>query len=250
VRSPYAGYLVHLGIALMFLGFAGQAFQHEESVALSVGQTRSFGKYTIRFDGFLQAADRQKKMITAELVVLIDGKPVGRLMPARWYYDKRPNEPATEVAILRGLVEDLYVTMGKHDLDEGTAALKLVTNPLVDWMWLGFLLMAAATIVALLPDSKALSAMRHVRLAPISLAVTLGATSVALAFGVLVAKLTWGAPLVLLALGGFGLGLVALALYHILDPLVRKEATTSAERRASIEEELRARLAAVSQVTE
>ncbi len=54
VRRPYAGYLVHLGIALMFLGFAGQAFQREESVVFSVGQARSFGKYGIRFDGFAQ----------------------------------------------------------------------------------------------------------------------------------------------------------------------------------------------------
>jgi len=78
-------------------------------------------------------------MVTAELTVLIDGKPAGQLLPARWVYHKRPDEPATQVAILRGLVEDLYVTMGKHDVDQGTAALNLVSNPLVDWMWLGFL---------------------------------------------------------------------------------------------------------------
>jgi cytochrome c-type biogenesis protein CcmF len=247
VRRPYAGYLVHLGVALMFLGFAGQAFSHEESLIVDVGKTLSFGKYGIRFDGFSQAEDRQKKMVTAELTVLLDGKPAGRLLPARLVYDKRPDEPATEVAILRGLGEDLYVTMGKHDLEAGTAALKLVTNPLVDWMWLGFLLMAAATILVLLPDGRQVRALPLP--SPVSVAVTLAGAAVALVFGVQLARLPLGAPLVLLGLGGLNLGLTALALYRVLYPLLREQATTSAERRACIEEELRARLAAVAETT-
>ena len=171
------------------------------------------------------------------------------MLPARWVYNKRPDEPATQVAILRGLVEDLYVTMGKHDVDGGTVALKLVSNPLVDWMWLGFLLMAAATILAPArrtigprcvtrplfaeqPDHHFAWCSRHLGLWRV------------------VARMPLGAPLVVLGLGGLGLGLTALALYRVLYPLLRRQATTSAERRASIEEELRARLAAGMETTE
>jgi len=248
IRRPYAGYLVHLGIALMFLGFAGQAFSHEESIVFSVGQSRNFGKYNVRFDGFSQTEDRQKKMVTAELTVMLDGKPAGQLFPARWYYSKRPDEPATEVAILRGLVEDLYVTMGKHDVDGGTAALKLVTNPLVDWMWLGFLLMAAAAIIVLLPGGGV--AVIRARVSVSSVAVTLLGAGAALIFGVVVTRLPWGAPLAILGLGGFILGLTALALYRMLDPLLRPVAISSVERRAFIEEELQARLAAGGEAAE
>jgi cytochrome c-type biogenesis protein CcmF len=250
IRRPYAGYLVHLGVALMFLGFAGQAFQHEESVVLSVGQTHSFGKYGIRFDGFSQTEDRQKQMVTAELTVLLDGKPAGQLLPARWVYDKRPEEPATQVAILRGLAEDLYVTMGNHDMDGGTAALKLVSNPLVDWMWLGFLLMATATTLVLLPDGRSVRAVSRIRFSSSSVAITLLGAAAALVFGVLLARLRLGAPLVVLGVGGLGLGLTALAWYRMIDPLLRQEAITSAERRAFIEEELQARLAAGTEATE
>jgi len=247
VRSPAAGYLVHLGIALMFLGFAGQAFSREESVALSVGQTRSFGKYAIRFDGFSQSEDRQKRTIATELAVLVDGKPVGRLAPARSLYDKRPDEPASEVAILRGLGEDLYVTLGTYDMSQGTAALKLVTNPLVDWMWLGFLLMAAATLLALLPRGNARPAARP---ALVSVLAVVGMATAALVFGVVVLRLPWGAPLALLALGGCLLALTGVACYRMLDPLFRQEAITPTERRALIEEELRARLAATPEAAE
>jgi cytochrome c-type biogenesis protein CcmF len=250
VRRPYAGYLVHLGMALMFVGFAGQAFQREESVVLSVGQTRAFGKHGIRLDGFSQTEDRQKQMVTAELTVLLDGKPAGQLQPARWVYHKRPDEPATQVAIMRGLVEDLYITMGKHDLAQGTAALKLVSNPLVDWMWLGFLLMAAATTLVLLPGGRSVASASHTRFSFAGVTITLLGAAVALLFGLVVARLPWGAPLAILSVGGLILGLTALALYRVLDPLLRQEATTSAERRAFIEEELQARLQSAAEAAE
>jgi hypothetical protein len=189
-------------------------------------------------------------MVTAELTVLLDGKPAGQLLPARWYYNKRPEEPATEVAILRGLAEDLYITMGKHDVDGGTAALKLVSNPLVDWMWLGFLLMAAATGLVLLPDGRSVPAVSRAHFSFGSVTITLLGAVAALVFGVVVARLPLGAPLLVLGLGGLGLGLTALAVYRVLDPLLRQEAITSAERRALIEEELRARLAAGTEATE
>ena len=189
-------------------------------------------------------------MVTAELIVLLDGKPAGQLLPARWVYHKRPDEPATQVAILRGLVEDLYVTMGKHDVDEGTAALKLVSNPLVDWMWLGFLLMAAATTLVLLPGGRRASAVPHARFSLSGATITLLGAAAALVFGVVVARLPLGAPLALLSVGGLILGLTALALHRVLDPLLRQEAIPSGERRAFIEEELQARLQSAPETAE
>jgi purine-nucleoside phosphorylase len=62
--------------------------------------------------------------------------------------------------------------------------------------------------------------------------------------------LRWGAPLAILGVGGLILGLTALALYRVLDPLLRQEATPSAERRAFIEEELQARLQSATETAE
>jgi hypothetical protein len=90
----------------------------------------------------------------------------------------------------------------------------------------------------------------RVRFAFGSAIITLLGAVAALVFGVVVARLPLRAPLVLLALGGLGLGLTALALYRVLDPLLRQEAISGAERRAFIEEELQARLAAGTEATE
>jgi hypothetical protein len=52
-----------------------------------------------------------------------------------------------------------------------------------------------------------------------------GGAAAAIVFGALVARLPFGPPLVILGLGGMTLVLGGLALYKVLDPLVRPEAS-------------------------
>jgi cytochrome c-type biogenesis protein CcmF len=152
-RRRYGGYLVHIGIVLMFLGFAGTAYQKESEVHVKPGQETAIGKYTIRFDRLAHEEDRQKEMVTGELTALVNGKVIEHMRPARWFFHGHESEPTTEVAMHRTPAEDLYVTLGNYDLADGTANLKLVVNPLVDWIWLGFMLLAFGTGIALLPEA-------------------------------------------------------------------------------------------------
>jgi hypothetical protein len=114
----------------------------------------------------------------------------------------------------------------------------LVINPLVDWMWLGYLLMALANVLAILPTRWSWSRLR-VRPPVVGTSVSMGVAVLALVFGIAVAKMRWGAPLAILTLGGFILGLTALAFYRVLDPLLRLGAPTPEQRRQQIEEEVR-----------
>ena len=63
-RRRYGGYIVHVGIVLMFLGFAGQGFHREEQVPLKVGQQTTVGPFTVRHDALRVTSDAQKQMIT------------------------------------------------------------------------------------------------------------------------------------------------------------------------------------------
>src|SRR5712691_7594090 len=49
-KRRYGGYIVHLGIVLMFLGFAGGGFKRDEVVELRPGRTVTVGPYTVRND--------------------------------------------------------------------------------------------------------------------------------------------------------------------------------------------------------
>jgi cytochrome c-type biogenesis protein CcmF len=165
-RRRYGGYLVHLGIVLMFLGFAGQARKIEEEAHLKPGQVEPFGRYQIRFDRIRHTEDRQKEMLTGDFTILKDGKVLDRMEPARWYFNGRNGEFTTEVAIRRSAVEDLYITLGGIDFADGSGTFKIVINPLVDWVWFGFILLAFGTGIAMLPETA---------LAPIASRVAAGA---------------------------------------------------------------------------
>src|SRR5690606_9769161 len=152
-KRRYGGYIVHLGIVLVFPGFAGDGFKQEEQVLLRPGQSATVGHYTVRHAAIRVTDDGQKQMITGHLTVFEDGREIGRLYPAKWFFRKHEDQPTTEVAIRRSFAEDLYVVMPAFDLKDQSASLHIVINPLVNWIWVGFGIMALGTGIALLPDT-------------------------------------------------------------------------------------------------
>ncbi|HEX6465157.1 MAG TPA: cytochrome c-type biogenesis CcmF C-terminal domain-containing protein, partial [Vicinamibacterales bacterium] len=151
-RRRYGGYIVHFGIVLMFLGFAGQGYKREEQVRLNTGQQTTVGKYTIRHDSIGVTSDDQKQMVTARVSVSENGKPIGQLEPARWFYAHHEDEPRTMVAMRRTMGEDLYVVLAAYEAQSQSATYAITINPLVNWIWFGFGVLAFGTIIALLPE--------------------------------------------------------------------------------------------------
>ena len=97
-KRRYGGYIVHLGIVLIFFGFAGDGFKQEEQVLLKPGQQVTVGHYTVRHDSIQVTDDGQKQMITAHLTVFEDGtrsarctRPSGSSGSAR--KNRRPKSP-------------------------------------------------------------------------------------------------------------------------------------------------------------
>jgi cytochrome c-type biogenesis protein CcmF len=153
-KRRYGGYIVHVGIVLIFLGFAGNGFKRDEQVLLKPGQEAKIATYTIRNDGLKVSDDGQKQATTAYLSIFEGGKQIDNMYPAKWAYRNHENEPTTEVAIRRSFAEDLYIVLAfqPSDLATQTATLQIVVNPLVNWIWLGFGIMALGTGIALLPE--------------------------------------------------------------------------------------------------
>ncbi|HEY7502204.1 MAG TPA: cytochrome c-type biogenesis CcmF C-terminal domain-containing protein [Vicinamibacterales bacterium] len=152
-KRRYGGYIVHVGVVLIFLGFAGEGFKQEEQALLKPGEQMKVGQFTLRHDALRVTEDAQKQMISGQLSVFEDGTPAGTMGPARWFYKKREEEPTTEVAIRRAIAEDLYVVLAGYDAAAQTATYTVTINPLVNWIWFGFGVMALGTIIALLPDT-------------------------------------------------------------------------------------------------
>jgi cytochrome c-type biogenesis protein CcmF len=153
-KRRYGGYIVHVGIVLMFIGFAGTAYQKEAELRMEPGKDEMVGKYRIHFDRLAHEEDRQKEMVTGEVTAFDkNGAVIDHLRPAKWFFHGHEAEPTTEVAIRRSPAEDLYITLGGYDLANGTGVIKVVINPVVDWIWFGFMLLAFGTGITLIPDS-------------------------------------------------------------------------------------------------
>jgi cytochrome c-type biogenesis protein CcmF len=152
-KRRYGGYIVHLGIVLIFLGFAGEGFKRSEQVEMKAGQQVTVRDFTVRYDALTVSDDGQKQMVTSSLTVFRDGQEIGRMYPAKWYFRKHEDQPTTEVAIRRGPAEDLYLVMAAFDLERQSASMEIVVNPLVNWIWVGFGIIAIGTGIALLPET-------------------------------------------------------------------------------------------------
>ena len=152
-RQRYGGYIVHVGIVLMFLGFAGAGYKQSEQVLLNPGEQVEVGRFSVRHDRLSESDDGRKQMVTAHMTVFKDGEWAGELFPARWFFRKHESEPTTEVAIRRSVSEDLYVTLAAYEVGDQSASFQVTVNPLVNWVWLGFAVLALGTGIALLPES-------------------------------------------------------------------------------------------------
>ena len=152
-KRRYGGYIVHVGIVLMFLGFAGKGFTEDEQVLLRPGQQAEVGDIAVRLDAIRVTDDGQKQMITAHTTVFRDGEEIAKMYPAKWFFRKHEDQPTTEVAIRRSISEDIYLVLPAFNLEEQSASMEIVVNPLVNWVWVGFGILALGTGVALLPDT-------------------------------------------------------------------------------------------------
>lgn len=161
-RRRYGGYLVHLGIVLMFLGFAGQGYKLDENFKMNPGQTGNIGRFTIRQDALTVTTDEQKQMITGHVTLLQNGREIAQLEPARWFFHKHQDQPTSEVAMRRALGEDVYVVLAGYEVETQNATYAVTVNPLVNWIWLGFGLLAFGTGIALLPERAFLFAAAKV----------------------------------------------------------------------------------------
>ncbi len=180
-KRRYGGYIVHAGIVLIFFGFAGEGFKKKEMVILKPGQQVTVGAYTVRYDGFKMIDDSSKQAMTAYTKVFSGGKEVATLYPAKWFWHKRENDPpTTEVAIRRTISEDLYIVLNSAEAATQAASFEIVVNPLVNWLWMGFGIVAIGTIISLLPERAFSFALARL---PAEAAATTAALVLALVLG-------------------------------------------------------------------
>ena len=113
----------------------------------------TIGEFVVRLDALRVTEDDRKQMVTAHMTALRDGTELTKLYPARWFFHGREDEPTTEVAIRRSMGGDLYIVMPAYEVADQSATLEITVTPLINWLWLGFGVLAIGTLIALLPET-------------------------------------------------------------------------------------------------
>jgi cytochrome c-type biogenesis protein CcmF len=155
----YGGYVVHMGIVFMFIGYTGAAFNQNVTKEVAPGGSFRLGHYTLRIADMLKGEN--DNYVWQKLVVEASegGKSLGTMEPERRLY-KSSQQPTSEVSIRRRLNEDLYLNFAGISNDNQRAVIQAYTFPLVTWIWIGFWVLAMGTLVCLIPSKVRLSYAR------------------------------------------------------------------------------------------
>ena len=166
-RRRWGGYIVHVGVVMIFTAFAGVAFNREVIQTVDPGETITiespFGdEYALTYQGL--SSPRGENMVrqaVALMTVERNGRPVESLTAEKRLYAKWEDSPITIVGINTGPLEDLYLILEnvndlggafENDAAAQRATFKVQVNVLVGWIWYGGFVVTLGGIIAMWPS--------------------------------------------------------------------------------------------------
>ncbi len=149
-RRLFGGLVAHIGIAVAVVAItASSSFARQAEVTLRPGGALPFAGDVLRFEGARTIRQPQRDVLIADLTVLRDGRPAGRLTPSLNLYPGA-SEPIGTPSIRYGILRDLYSSLVgvRPEAAGGGATFRFYSNPGVMWLWVGGAIVALGGLVA------------------------------------------------------------------------------------------------------
>jgi cytochrome c-type biogenesis protein CcmF len=148
-RRRYGGYIVHAGVVLIFLGFSGNAFNSQHEGRLEPGQSMEMnGDYTLTYLNLETSENPSIEQVGVNLLLSDGRKDLAVMFPQRNWY-KKNEQLASEIAIYSTLKEDVYVVFAGFEGER--ISVTAYVNPLVQFFWIGGIVMVAGGVIAAIP---------------------------------------------------------------------------------------------------
>ena len=148
-QRRYGGYIVHLGIVSMLIGFSGSAFNQETLENVKPGQTIKIADYELKYLTARPIPEQHYGGAVARLALYEEGIPRAIMAPEKRMYWLE-QQPASIPSVYSTMAEDLYVILTSIE-SNGSATLKVYLNPLVNWIWLGGIIFVLGALTILWP---------------------------------------------------------------------------------------------------
>jgi cytochrome c-type biogenesis protein CcmF len=149
----YGGLVVHAGVVIIAiaLGVSSGYATHRE-VSLRPGQSATVAGYRVTYLGRTVDAKPQKTTISARVRIAHGGDTLGVYRPAISSFPNSDGGIGTP-SVHTGILRDIYLTLVSSPT-AGRVTIGVAVNPLVIWLWIGGLVMAFGTLVALVPTRR------------------------------------------------------------------------------------------------
>jgi cytochrome c-type biogenesis protein CcmF len=149
-RRRYGGYAVHLGIVVLFIGFAGsKGFVTESDVALREGDRATVAGYTFVNEGSTSSKDAHSSFVSVQMGIFRGDDRIGTLHPGVETFAVDETRSSI-VAIDSSVKRDVYLFLNQLTSD-GLARVTVYINPLVLWIWIAGVIIAAGGLLAAWP---------------------------------------------------------------------------------------------------
>ena len=140
-RSSYGMTIAHAGLAIAMLGFIGSSvWKAEQIVFVQPGTEISIAGFDVTFEGAKKVRGPNYIADQGTLVVREGDRFVTRLYPERRSYPVAQST-TTESAIRSTLAGDLYASLSdpssEEALQQGAWTLRILYEPLVNFIWIG-----------------------------------------------------------------------------------------------------------------
>lgn len=173
-RRRWGGYIVHVGMAMIFTAFAGSAFDVDVTQTMEPGDTvtvtSAWGhSYDLRYEGISASQQPNMLQLVALMSVSREGQPLTTLTAEKRRY-RTWDSLINEVGIRTTPREDLYLILAEVEDVRGIlanepgaqrATFEIQVNPLVGWIWYGGLVISLGALIALWPSRGSIRVERE-----------------------------------------------------------------------------------------
>jgi len=147
-RSWWGMVIAHLGIAVFTLGVTiVKGFESEIAVRMQTGDVAHLAGFDFTFEGVTEIQGPNYSSSRGQIRITKNGVERTVLAPEKRVYTVQ-NMPMTEAGISPSIIHDLYASLGEP-LDNGAWSVRIYHKPMVEWIWVGCLMMALGGLLAL-----------------------------------------------------------------------------------------------------
>ncbi len=157
-QRRYGGYLIHIGIVLMAIGALGKGFYGTDVIRnVKLNEGFSVAGYEFVYRGIRPVPCEFEDCQTMQGMLLMKdaatGNVVDGLFPHRDYYPIQQHT-ATIPFISGTFNNEIYVLLAGWENNGATASFQVYVNPLINWLWVGGMIVMLGFFVAFWPPGE------------------------------------------------------------------------------------------------